>query len=88
MLVSASCGGRGASIMAPVHIVVANVSQLMPTLAGAFEWMNRKGTTQSNSMVTLITGPSRTGDIEKILVLGAHGPQRLIVLLAMREEWS
>jgi L-lactate dehydrogenase complex protein LldG len=33
-------------------------------------------------MMTLITGPSRTGDIERILVLGAHGPKRLTLLLA------
>ncbi len=86
VLVSASCGGRGASFLAPVHIVVATVSQLVPTLAKAFEWMSADGTATRNSMVTLITGPSRTGDIEKILVLGAHGPQRLIVVLAMKDE--
>jgi L-lactate dehydrogenase complex protein LldG len=32
-------------------------------------------------MVTLITGPSRTADIEKTLVLGAHGPKELYVFL-------
>jgi L-lactate dehydrogenase complex protein LldG len=37
-------------------------------------------------MVSLITGPSRTGDIEKIIVLGAHGPQRLVVVVALRDE--
>lgn len=82
VLVSASCGGRGASIMAPVHVVVASIHQLVPTLDTAFAWMNARGTAKQNSMVTLVTGPSRTGDIEKIIVLGAHGPQRLVVLLA------
>lgn len=33
------------------------------------------------SMVTLITGPSRTADIEKTLVMGAHGPKELYVFL-------
>jgi L-lactate dehydrogenase complex protein LldG len=32
-------------------------------------------------MLSFITGPSRTGDIERILVLGAHGPKELVVLL-------
>ncbi|MGA2788941.1 MAG: LUD domain-containing protein, partial [Verrucomicrobiota bacterium] len=31
------------------------------------------------STLSIITGPSRTGDIEKVLVLGAHGPKRLAV---------
>jgi L-lactate dehydrogenase complex protein LldG len=86
VVVSASCGGRGASIAAPVHIVVAQIAQLAPTLADGLEWMDARGIVKRNSMVTLITGPSRTGDIEKIIVMGAHGPQRLIVVLAMRDE--
>lgn len=86
VFVSAACGGRGASIVAPVHIVVATVAQLVPTLAGAFEWIETRGTIKRSSMVSLITGPSRTGDIEKIIVLGAHGPQRLVVVVALRDE--
>lgn len=88
VFVSAACGGRGASSVAPVHIVVANAAQLAPTLATAFEWMKARGTANRNSMVCLITGPSRTGDIEKIIVMGAHGPQRLIVMLATHDEWQ
>jgi len=86
VFVSAGCGGRGASIVAPVHIVVATVTQLAADLATAFEWLRARGTTTRNSMVSLITGPSRTGDIEKIIVLGAHGPQRLVVVLALHDE--
>jgi L-lactate utilization protein LutC len=83
VFVSAECGGRGASIVAPVHIVVATIVQLAPTLATAFDWMRERGTASRNSMVSLITGPSRTGDIEKIIVMGAHGPRRVIVVLIM-----
>jgi len=86
VLVSASCGGRGASVVAPVHIVVATADQLVPDLEAAFALMRERNTAFQNSYVCLITGSSRTADIEKILVMGAHGPIRLIVLLAMRPE--
>lgn len=86
VVVSSACGGRGGSIVAPVHIVVATIAQLAPTLATALEWIAARDTAKRNSMVSLITGPSRTGDIEKIIVLGAHGPQRLVVILAVHGE--
>lgn len=86
VLVSASCGGRGASVIAPVHIVVATADQLVPDLEAAFALMRERNTAFQNSYVCLITGSSRTADIEKILVMGAHGPIRLIVVLAMRQE--
>jgi len=86
VLVSASCGGRGASVVAPVHIVVASADQLVPDLDAAFALMRERNTAFQNSYVCLITGSSRTADIEKILVMGAHGPIRLIVVLAMRQE--
>jgi L-lactate dehydrogenase complex protein LldG len=86
VLVSASCGGRGASVIAPVHIVVASADQLVPDLDAAFALMRERSTAFQNSYICLITGSSRTADIEKILVMGAHGPIRLIVVLAMRHD--
>ena len=81
ILVSASCGGRGASIVAPCHIVVARLEQLVPDLETALAHVRERGIDSRNSFVGLITGSSRTADIEKILVLGAHGPRRLVVVL-------
>lgn len=86
VLVSSACGGRGASVVAPVHIVVAGVNQIVPDLDSAFAQMRQRRTALDNSYVCLITGSSRTADIEKILVMGAHGPRRLIVLLSQRFE--
>jgi L-lactate dehydrogenase complex protein LldG len=83
IFVSSKCGGRGASVVAPVHIVVANVGQLVPDLETAFARLRERGTASHNSFVCLITGSSRTSDIEKILVLGAHGPCRLVTVLAL-----
>ncbi len=81
ILVSASCGGRGASIVAPCHIVLARLDQLVPDLETAFAKVRERGIQFQNSFVGLITGSSRTADIEKILVQGAHGPRRLVVVL-------
>lgn len=85
ILVSSSCGGRGASVVAPVHIVVAGLSQLVPSLETAFARLEEGQTALRNSMLCLITGSSRTADIEKILVLGAHGPRRVVVILSQAD---
>jgi len=86
VLVSSACGGRGATVVAPVHIVVAGFKDLVADLDSAFARMRERGTATENSYVCLITGSSRTADIEKILVMGAHGPRRLIVVLSERFE--
>jgi len=82
VVVSSGCGGRGASIVAPVHIVVATMDQLVPGLDEAFARLRASGAVEKNSMLCLITGSSRTADIEKIIVMGAHGPRRVVVVLA------
>jgi L-lactate dehydrogenase complex protein LldG len=81
VLVSASNGGRGATVVAPVHIVFATLDQLVPDLEAAFSRVYERAIAEKNSYVCLITGSSRTADIEKVLIMGAHGPRRLIVVL-------
>jgi L-lactate utilization protein LutC len=81
IFVTAACGGRGASVVAPCHIAVANVSQLVPDLETALGNASRKEILAQNSFACVISGSSRTADIEKILVQGAHGPRRLVVIL-------
>jgi L-lactate dehydrogenase complex protein LldG len=81
ILVTASCGGRGASVIAPCHIVYATVAQLVPDLATALNRLSQQRSLDRNSFACVISGSSRTADIEKILVQGAHGPQRLVVIL-------
>ncbi len=83
VITSSGCGGRGASVVAPIHVVVARESQLLPDLESALALIQKKDLPGKNSFIGLITGCSRTGDIEKILVMGAHGPMRLIVLLEL-----
>lgn len=81
VFVTASGGGRGISVVAPVHIVVATTSQLVPDLQTALSNATRDKLLDKNSFACIISGSSRTADIEKILVQGAHGPIRLIVIL-------
>jgi L-lactate dehydrogenase complex protein LldG len=81
VLVSASNGGRQATVVAPAHIVFAKIDQLVPDLQAVMARIYERGITSKNSYACLITGSSRTADIEKILIMGAHGPRRLIVVL-------
>jgi len=81
VLVSSANGGRQATVIAPVHIVLAKLNQLVPDLEAVFARVYQNGIASKNSYVCLITGSSRTADIEKILIMGAHGPRRLIVVL-------
>lgn len=77
---SRSTGGRALSILPPHHVVVARREQLVADLPTAFAALQQKYSPDFPSMISFITGPSRTGDIERILVLGAHGPKKLTIL--------
>ena len=85
MVSNASAAGRRLSIYPPQHIVVARSSQLVTDLKDAFKLIAGKYGSDLPSMISTITGPSRTADIEKTLVLGAHGPKELIVFLIEEE---
>ena len=78
---SGSAGGRALSVLPPHHVVIAQKSQLVPDLAAALGLVRERYAPNWPSFLSFITGPSRTGDIERILVLGAHGPKRLTVLI-------
>ncbi len=75
-----SAGGRALSVLPPHHVVLAHRSQLVPDLTAAIEGVKRRYGAKFPSMISFITGPSRTGDIERILVLGAHGPKKLTII--------
>ena len=81
MVSSRQSAGRRLSIYPPVHIVVASVGQLLPDIRDALIFMKKKYGHRLPSMISMITGASRTADIEKTLVMGAHGPKELILFL-------
>lgn len=74
--------GRRMHIYPERHIVVAFTSQVTPDLNQALERLRLKYNGRLPSSVSLITGPSRTADIEKTLVTGMHGPIELFVFMA------
>jgi L-lactate dehydrogenase complex protein LldG len=80
LVTSRSCGGRGLSVLPPHHVVLATRDQLIAGLPEAFALIKSRYGANYPSMISFITGPSRTGDIERILVLGAHGPKKLTIL--------
>ncbi len=73
--------GRRLMGLSPIHLIIAKRSQLRETLDEAVKEMAKKYHEAMPSQLTLITGPSRTADIEKTLILGAHGPKRLVVFI-------
>lgn len=85
LVTSRSAGGRALSVLPPHHVALATAEQLISDLPAAFELLRSRYAGDWPSFVSLITGPSRTGDIERILVLGAHGPKKLTVVLIEEE---
>jgi L-lactate dehydrogenase complex protein LldG len=81
LVTSRTTGGRALSVLPPHHVVLARRDQLLRDLPAAFQLVKKKYGANYPSMISFITGPSRTGDIERILVLGAHGPKKLTIFL-------
>jgi L-lactate dehydrogenase complex protein LldG len=81
VVLSSEGAPRSLSLLAPVHIAVVEQSQLIPDLFDLFERLLPADAQSMPSCISLITGPSKTGDIELRLVTGVHGPGELHVVL-------
>jgi len=81
LLSSAGQSGRTVSVYAPVHICIAYTSQLVFDIKDSFQLIKSKYKNNLPSLITLATGPSRTADIEKTLVVGVHGPKEVFCFL-------
>lgn len=82
VLSSAQPEGRTASVYAPVHVCIAESSQVVYDVNDAMQFLKEKYGIHIPSMISFATGPSRTADIEKTLVVGVHGPKEVYCLLA------
>lgn len=78
--------GRRMFVFPEVHIVIASASQVVEDIKDALSGMRNRYQNELPSQMTVITGPSRTADIEKTLVMGAHGPRELFVFMVDDHE--
>lgn len=69
---------RLATLLPPVHIALVPSERLTADL---FTWVAGRGEAEFPANLVLISGPSKTADIEQTLAIGVHGPKRLIVIL-------
>jgi L-lactate dehydrogenase complex protein LldG len=69
------------SLLPETHVAVVDPHRIVATMEDAWELM-RKEFKQPPRAVNFISGPSRTADIEQTVTLGAHGPYRVLLILA------
>jgi L-lactate dehydrogenase complex protein LldG len=86
MLASGADSPSTLNFLPDTHVVVLKASSVAGSMEGAWAKLRETygsadGTTQMPRTVNFITGPSRTGDIEQKIVMGAHGPRRLHIIL-------
>lgn len=68
---------RSASLLVETHIVLLPADRIVSSLSEALGMVSWDGT----SNIAVVTGPSRTGDIESVLTLGVHGPRHLHIIV-------
>lgn len=68
---------RLVSTLPLLHIAVVSAALLLPDLPALFERVDPA----KSAYISFVTGPSRTADIERVLTIGVHGPERLIIVL-------
>jgi len=81
VLSAAQQSGRTVSVYTPIHICIAYTHQLVFDIKDGLQLVKEKYKENLPSLITLATGPSRTADIEKTLVVGVHGPKEVYVFL-------
>jgi L-lactate dehydrogenase complex protein LldG len=73
--------GRGLMLVPPIHLAVVRTRDIIPDMLDYMRQMGAANPAELPASQTLITGPSKTADIEGVLVTGVHGPGAVHVLL-------
>ncbi|MGL4593670.1 MAG: LutC/YkgG family protein [Thermoguttaceae bacterium] len=82
---AATAFDRLAVYLPPISVIIATHSMLREHLPAVWKEMKPRLNAAQTGEFVIVTGPSRTADIEKILILGVHGPKRLVVFLVDSE---
>jgi L-lactate dehydrogenase complex protein LldG len=72
---------RCVSLLPPMHVAVVLEEQIVPDLYDLIDLLDQRGPAELPSNLTLITGPSKTGDLELQLTTGVHGPGQIHVVV-------
>ena len=80
VLSSQQLSGRSVSVYAPIHICIAYTHQLVFDISDSLQQF-KNDAERMPSMISFASGPSRTADIEKTLVVGVHGPKEVYCFL-------
>ncbi len=67
---------RLVSTLPNIHIAIVQTNRLLPDMPAVFSKIRPEQT----NYISFITGPSRTADIERVLTIGVHGPEKLIIV--------
>lgn len=84
IVVSGPGRGRLASLLPPIHVALVPAGRIVGSLPEAWSLLETQFghyVAQTHANISLITGPSRTADIEQTLTLGVHGPKELHVIV-------
>lgn len=72
---------RLVSTLPSIHIAILGTEAIVPDLPAALSWFCPPGAAaEQPPYLAFITGPSRTADIERVLTIGVHGPERLVIV--------
>lgn len=83
---SAQDSGRRLPFTADIHIVIAFTSQVVEDVKHGLDFIRRKYQNKLPSMISIISGTSRSDEIEKIMVPGGHGPKEPYVFMADEDK--
>jgi L-lactate dehydrogenase complex protein LldG len=74
---------RMLSLLPEISVIIGHAQTILPKLTEVLEKYYREGKFSDVNCISIISGPSRTADIEKILVTGVHGPKNLHVMVVV-----
>lgn len=83
LLVGAEPADRLVWLLPPVSLLLVRTRNLVPSLDGAMAWLQSH---PEAGAATLVTGPSRTSDVERVLTIGVQGPREVLVVLVEETE--